>query len=127
VKERTTIHSLIRVLVAAALVLAIGLVINQFVTGEGWSVFDFVLAEVRVAGAVLVYELAVKHRGTRVAAALSVGVAAMGGAAVIVGEVDDAPGLILIGMGLVLTAVGIGFRSVRRGGNAGEPAGSAGR
>lgn len=113
--ERTTTKSLIRVLVAAAAVLALGLVINHFATGEGWSVFDFVLVEVLVAGAVLVYELAVKNPGTLIAAALSAGVAATGGAAVIVGEVDDAPGLILIGMGLILTAVGIGFRSVRRG------------
>jgi hypothetical protein len=113
--HRTTAQSLVRVLVAAAAVLAFGLAIDLFAAGEGWSPFDFVLAEVLVAGAVLVYELAVKRPGTRTAALLSVGVAALGGAAVIVGEVDDAPGLILIGAGLVLTAGGIGFRSVRRG------------
>ena len=122
--ERATAQSLLRVLIAAAAVLALGLVINQFTTGEGWGVFDFVLAEVLIAGAVLVYELAVNRAGTRVAAVLAAGLAATGGAAVILGEVDDAPGLILIGLGLVLTAVGIGVRSVRRG--AGRPENQAG-
>jgi peptidoglycan/LPS O-acetylase OafA/YrhL len=116
--ERTTTRSLIRVVIAAAAVLAFGVVVNYFEPGEGWSVFDFVLAQVLVAGAVLVYELGVKRPGTRTAAILSAGIAAAGGAAVIVGQVDDAPGMILIGMGLVVTGVLIAFRSVRGGAEA---------
>lgn len=116
--ERTTTQSLIRVLITAAAVLVFGLVVNYFEPGEGWSVFDFVLAQVLVAGAVLVYELGVKRPGTLTAAVLSAGIAATGGAAVIVGQVDDAPGLIVIGMGLVVTGVVIAFRSMRGGAEA---------
>lgn len=112
--QRTTAQSLTRILIAAVAVLAVGLVINYFEPGEGWGVFDFILVEVLVTGAVAVYELAVKRAGTRAAAVLSAGVAAAGGAAVILGEVDDAPGLILIGFGLVATGIGIGVRSARR-------------
>jgi peptidoglycan/LPS O-acetylase OafA/YrhL len=112
--QRTTVQSLIRVLIAAAAVLAFGLVVNHFESGEGWSVFDFILVQVLVAGAVAVYELAVKRPGTLTAAVVAAGVAATGGAAVIVGNVDDAPGLILIGMGLIVTAVVIVVQSIRR-------------
>lgn len=111
--SRTTAESMSRVLIAAVAVLVFGLIINYFEPGEGWSVFDFALAQGLIAGAVLVYELAVKRPGSLTAVVLSVGLAALGGAAVIVGEVDDAPGLMLIGMGLVVTAAMIGLRSVR--------------
>lgn len=111
--DRTMTQSLMRVLIAAAVVLAFGLTVNLLTTGEGWSVLDIILVEVLVAGAVFVYELASQHVGARGAALLAVGVAAVGGAAAIVGEVDDAPGMILIGMGLVATAVGIGLRAAR--------------
>lgn len=113
--SRTTAQSMSRVLIAVVAVLVFGLVVNYFEPGEGWSVFDFALVQVLVAGAVLVYELAVKWPGTSTAVVLCVGLAALGGASVIVGEVDDAPGLMLIGMGLVVTAVVIGFRSLRAG------------
>jgi peptidoglycan/LPS O-acetylase OafA/YrhL len=113
--SRTTTQSLIRVAIAAAAVLVFGLVVNYFEPGEGWSVFDFVLVQVLVPGAVLVYELGVRRPGTLIAAVLAAGIAATGGAAVIVGQVDDAPGLIVIGMGLVVTGVAIAFRSVRGG------------
>jgi hypothetical protein len=113
--ERTTTQSLIRVALTAAAVLVFGLVVNYFEPGEGWSVFDFVLAQVLVAGAVLVYELGVKRPGTVTAAVLSAGIAATGGASVIAGRVDDSPGLMLIGMGLIATGILIAFRSVRGG------------
>lgn len=119
-RERSTSQSLIRVGGTAAAVLIFGLVVNYFEPGEGWSVFDFVLAMVLVAGAVLVYELGARRPGTLTAAVLSAGTAAVGGAAVIVGEVDDAPGLIMIGLGLVVTGIVLAFRSVRREGEARE-------
>jgi peptidoglycan/LPS O-acetylase OafA/YrhL len=113
--ERTTTQSLIRVVLTAAAVLVFGLVVNYFEPGEGWSVFDFVLAQVLVAGAVLVYELGVKRPGTLTSAVLSAGIAAAGGASIIVGMVDDAPGLMLIGMGLIASGILSAFRSVRGG------------
>jgi hypothetical protein len=111
--ERTTTQSMIRVALTAAAVLVFGLV--DFEPGEGWSVFDFVLAQVLVAGAVLVYELGVKRPGTLTSAVLSAGIAATGGASVIVGMVDDAPGLMLIGMGLIASGILSAFRAVRGG------------
>jgi hypothetical protein len=113
--KRTTTQSLIRVALTAAAVLMFGLVVNYFEPGEGWSVFDFVLAQVLVAGAVLVYELGAKRPGTLLSAVLSAGIAATGGASVIVGMVDDAPGLILIGMGLIAGGILTTYRSVRGG------------
>jgi hypothetical protein len=111
--RRTTTQSLIRVALTAAAVLVFGLVVNYFEPGEGWSVFDFVLAQVLVAGAVLVYELGVQRPGTLISAVLSAGIAATGGASVIVGMVDDAPGLMLIGMGLIASGILTALRSVR--------------
>ncbi len=47
-------------------------------------------------------------------AACVAGLAALGGAAMVVGEVDDAPGAILIGMVLVLGAVVLDLRTARK-------------
>ena len=49
------------------------------------------------------------------AIALSVaGLAALGGAAMVLGEIDDAPGAILIGMFLVIAAVVLHLRTGRQ-------------
>ena len=42
------------------------------------------------------------------------GLAALGGAAVVLSELDDAPGGILIGFLLILAAVVLGWRTARR-------------
>ncbi len=53
-------------------------------------------------------------------AVLSAAVAAVGGAAVVLGEFDDAPGLMLLGLLLVVTAAAIGIRGVRPGRELGQ-------
>lgn len=113
--DRTTAQSLIRVLLVTGFVLAVPLVANQFTEGEGWSLFDFALAGALIMGTGLLYELAVKRPGSRTAAVVTAAIAAVGGAAMILGEFDDAPGLVLLGMALVVTAVVIGIRTLRRG------------
>lgn len=127
--ERTTAQSIIRVLIVTAIVLVIPLVANQFIEGEGWSLFDFAFMGALIVGTGLLYELAVKRPGSRTSAVVAAVIAAIGGAAVVFGEVDDAPGLVLFGFVLVTIAVVLGIRTVRRGPGANEeptgPAGSA--
>lgn len=123
--DRTLTQSLVRVLLITAGVLAVPLVAMRFVEGEGWSVFDYALVAALVGGTGALYELAMKRPATRTSAVVTAVLAAIGGAAMIVGEVDDAPGLILLGLVMVVTAVVVGVRTVRRGnGAAGATAGS---
>lgn len=67
-----------------------------------WSSFDFALAAVLVAGTGLLLELAVskaRSAGYRVAAA-AIAIAAMAA-----GEADDAPGLVLFGLVVIVGTV----------------------
>jgi hypothetical protein len=52
------------------------------------------------------------RRAGNLAAAL--GVAALGVAAAVLGEADDAPGLVLLGMLLILSACALGVRTTQR-------------
>jgi hypothetical protein len=108
--DRTTAQSITRVLLITSLILAIPLVANQFITGEGWSLFDFAFAGGLIMGTGLAYELAVKRPGSRTSAVITPLVAAVGGAAIPLGEIDDAPGLILMGLALIFTAVVMGLK-----------------
>ncbi len=113
--DRTTTQSIVRVLLITAAVLAIPLVVTQLTAGEGWNLLDFAVAGGLIMGTGLAYELAVKRPGTRTSAVITPLIAAVGGAAVPLGEIDDAPGLILLGFVLVLTAVVIGVRTSAQG------------
>lgn len=106
-------QSLIRVLLVTGFVLAIPLVANQFTTGEGWSLFDFAIVGALIMGTGLLYELAAKRPGSRTSAVVIAAIGAIGGATVVIGEVDDAPGGVLIGILLVITAVVIGIRTAQ--------------
>jgi len=77
-----------------------------------WSVFDFVLAAVLLVGAGLLLQLAVRRPG---AAGYRIAAAALGGAAMVAGEADDAPGLVGFGLLLVGGAAALTFRAARRG------------
>ena len=70
---------------------------------------DFVFGAVLLAGTGLLLELAA--RKPRNAAYLIVA-AAIGVAAIVLGEGDDAPGLVLFGCLLILGAVGLALRSL---------------
>ncbi len=122
---RTTTQSFYRVLLVTALVLSVPLVANQFIEGEGWRVFDFVFAGTLIMGTGLLYEWGSRNAGTRVSALATAALGAIGGAAVVFGEVDDAPGLILMGLFFVIGAVALGVKGAGRGeGAAGGQAGA---
>ncbi len=96
-------------------ILVIPLVANQFIAGEGWSLFDFLLVGGLIFGTGTTYLLVVRRPAGFASAAGTALLAALGGAAVIVGEVDDAPGLILIGFVMVGVATLAGHRAAKRG------------
>lgn len=113
--DRTVAESIIRVLLVTGFVLAIPLVANQFTDGEGWSPFDFAIVGGLIMGTGFLYELAAKRPGSKTSAVVTAVIAAIGGAAAVLGEFDDAPGLVLIGFALIITAVVSGIRTVRHG------------
>jgi hypothetical protein len=100
-----------RVALATALVLLVPLVAMQLTDEVDWGVFDFVFAGVLLAGTGLLLELAVaKPRN----AALRVAAAAIGVATIVLGEADDAPGLVLFGLLLIAGTVALAFRTAQR-------------
>jgi hypothetical protein len=91
-------RSLVRVAVATAAVVLLPLLGMLFIDEVDWGVADFVLAALLVAGTGLLLELAARNPrqlGYLVAAA------AIGAAAIVLGEADDAPGLVLFGLLLI--------------------------
>ena len=100
------------IVAATALVLLSLFVAMQFTDGVDWGVFDFVFAGVLLAGGGLLIERAVRSRRAMVP---RIAAAALGIAAIVLGEADDAPGLVLFGCLLTLGAVGLTVRTVLRG------------
>jgi hypothetical protein len=76
-----------------------------------WSLADFAVAGVLLTAIGVVLELAVRRAGN-LATALSI--AAVGVAAAILGEADDAPGLVLLGLLLIVSACALGVRTAQR-------------
>ena len=104
-------RSVLRVALVTALILLIPLVAMQVGDGTDWGVFDFVFAGVLLAGTGLVLEQAAR-RGSSVA--YRVAAAAIGVAAIVLGEADDAPGLVLFGCLLIVGTVALTVRTARR-------------
>ena len=80
-------------------------------TQVAWSAADFIFAGALLAGSGLLLELAVRkadNLGYRVAAT------AIGVAAIVLGEADDAPGLLLFGGVLILCTVALTVRTAQR-------------
>lgn len=112
-------RSVVRVALATGLVLMVPLIATLVSEGATWSVFDFALAAVLLAGIGATLELAARRAGRipyRAAVALAFGVAAVGALAMVLGETDDAPGLVLVGILLVVAALTLAVRTVRRSG-----------
>jgi hypothetical protein len=104
-------RSAVRVAVGVAIVLALPLVAMQFSGEMVWSLGDFVALGVLVTVVGVAIELAVRRAGNL---GVAVGIAALGVAAGVFGEADDAPGLVLLGILLVLSAFAIGLRAAQR-------------
>jgi hypothetical protein len=102
---------LVRVALATAIVLLVPLIAMQVTSGVAWSVADFVAAGVLVAGTGLLLEAAAsKPRSlTYRATAVAIGVAAC-----VFGNADDAPGLVLFGCLLIAGTVALAVRTALR-------------
>jgi hypothetical protein len=95
--------------VAAVLAVpAVGMLVSDQVV---WSAADFVLAGVLLTIVASAFELALRRSGNLPAAAA---LAALGVAACLLGEADDAPGLVLLGLLLLASACAIVARRIRR-------------
>lgn len=106
----TVNRSALRVTVFVLAVLAIPYVGSVVSEDVEWSGFDFVLAGIVLAVLGVSFELARLRRGNIVVGAA---VALFGAAAAALGEVDDAPGLVLFGGLLVASGAAIAYRNTR--------------
>jgi hypothetical protein len=109
--SKTAYRSVVRVALVTACVLLVPLVAMQITDEVDWGVADFVLAGVLLGGTGLLLELAARKPGrlAYLAAAIGIGVAA-----IVLGEADDAPGLVLFGGLLVVGTVALAFRTAQR-------------
>jgi hypothetical protein len=111
--SKTLYRSAVRVALGVALILSLPLAAMLITDEVVWSLADFVVAGVllTVIGAAL--ELTLKQAGNL---ATAIGIAALGVAAGIFGNADDAPGLVLLGILLVVSACALGVRTAQHGG-----------
>jgi hypothetical protein len=111
-KNNKTVHrSAVRIGLVTALVLlvpAAGMLIGD---DTAWGVFDFVLAAVLLIGTGALIEMAVRNPGNL---ALRVGAAGIGIAAIVLGEADDAPGLVLFGCLLIAGTLALTVKTALR-------------
>ena len=92
-------------------ILLVPLVAMQFTDEVDWGVFDFVFAGALLGGTGVLLELAArKPRNIAYRAAA----AAVGVAAIVLGEADDAPGLVLFGGLLIAGTVALTVRTALR-------------
>jgi hypothetical protein len=109
--SKTAYRSAVRVALATAFVLLLPLVAMQFTDGVDWSLADFVVAGALLGGSGLLLELAVRKPGNIAyrAAATAIGIAA-----IVFGEADDAPGLVLFGGLLIVGTIALAMRTAQR-------------
>jgi hypothetical protein len=104
-------RSVVRVALATACVLLVPLVAMQITDEVNWTLADFVLAGALLGGTGLLLELSARKPGNvgyRVAAI------AIGLAAIVLGEADDAPGLVLFGGLLIVGTIALALRTAQR-------------
>jgi hypothetical protein len=104
-------RSAVRVALGVALILSLPLVAMQMTDEVVWSLADFVLVGVLLTTIGVALELAVRKAGNL---AIALGIAALGIAAALLGEADDAPGLVLLGILLIASACAVGVRTAQR-------------
>jgi hypothetical protein len=102
----------VRVALATALILLLPLVAMQITDEVDWGLADFAVAGALLGGTgLLLQELAGRKAGKIAyqAAATVIGVAA-----IVLGEADDAPGLVLFGGLLIVATVALAVRTAQR-------------
>jgi hypothetical protein len=109
--SKTAYRSAVRVALVTACALLVPLVAMQITDEVDWGVADFVLAGALLGGTGLLLELAARKPGNLGyrAAATAIGVAA-----IVLGEADDAPGLVLFGGLLIVGTVALALRTAQR-------------
>ncbi len=100
-------RSTARVSGCIALILSLPAVAMLFTDQVQWTFVDFVLAGLLLSVIGITIELALRKTGSLLGA---IGIAVLGTAAVVLGEGDDAPGLVLLGLLLVASACALGIR-----------------
>jgi hypothetical protein len=109
--SKTLYRSAVRVALGVAFILSLPLVAMLISDDVVWSLADFAVAGVLLAAIGVSLELAVRKAGNLAAA---LGIAAVGVAAAMFGEADDAPGLVLLGILLIVSACALGVRTAQR-------------
>ena len=104
-------RSAVRVALVTGFILLVPLVAMQFTDEVAWGVADFVVAGVLLGGTGLLLELAVRKPAN---IAYRVAAGAIGVASILLGEADDAPGLILFGGLLIVGTVALTVRTALR-------------
>jgi hypothetical protein len=106
-------QSMLRSGQATALILLVPLVAMQVTDEVDWGVADLVFAGVRLGGTGVLLELAARKPRNVVHGAATT---AIGVAAIVLGEADDAPGLVLFGGLLIVATVARAVRTAQRSG-----------
>ena len=102
----------VRIALATALILLLNLLAMLFTDGVDWGVFDFVFAGLLLGGAGLLLRAVATRRTGNIA--LMAIAAALGVAAMVFGEADDAPGLVLFGLLVIVGTVALALRTAQR-------------
>jgi len=109
---RSAPRPVFRVALATAFILLLPLVAMQVTEEVDWGVFDFVAAGALLGGGgLLLHEIAARRAGNVLYGAIAT---ALGVAAIVFGEADDAPGLMLFGGLLILGTVALAVRTAQR-------------
>jgi hypothetical protein len=109
--NKTAYRSAVRVALATAFILLLPLVAMQITDEVDWGVADFVLAGALLGGTGLLLVRAAR-KGSNIA--YRAAAAAIGVAAIVLGEADDAPGLVLFGGLLIVATVALAVRTTQR-------------
>lgn len=109
-KASTLASSALRVTIFVLAVLAIPLVGMALSEEVVWSVADFVLAGLLLGAIGVCFEAAVRRRGNVL---IGAAVAGLGVVAAGVGELDDAPGLVLLGALLIAGGGAVAYRRIQ--------------
>jgi hypothetical protein len=109
--SKSAYRSALRVALATAFILLLPLVAMQITDEVDWGVADFVFAGALLGGTGLLLELAARNPGKVV---YRVATTAIGIAAILLGEADDAPGLVLFGGLLIVATVARAVRTAQR-------------
>jgi hypothetical protein len=109
--SRSAYRSAARVALATAFILLLPLVAMQITDEVNWGLADFVLAGALLGGTGLLLELAARKPRN---IAYRVAANAIGVAAIVLGEADDAPGLVLFGGLLIVATVALSVKTALR-------------